>query len=95
MATTTSVMQDLTADFIPCYICGRTAVDVHHCLHGTANRHIADKYKLTVGLCRHCHTLLHDMGMFDTQLKERAQQAFEREYGSREEFIEIFGKSFL
>lgn len=95
MAIKLSIMQDLNRDWIPCFVCGRPASDLHHCLHGTANRKICDRYKLTVALCRNCHSMVHDKGMYDNVLKEKAQMAFEKEYGSREEFIELFGKNYL
>ena len=77
-----------------CYLCHRGgALQVHHCVHGT-RRKAADEYGLTVHLCPICHTLLHDHGYNDLFLEQTAQLAFEREYG-REEWMKIFGKSYL
>lgn len=46
-----------------CYICGAYGqVDKHHCLHGI-RRKAADKYGLTVNLCRTCHRKLHDKAL--------------------------------
>ena len=83
-----------------CWICGSIKdLEVHHCVHGTANRIQADRYGLWVYLCRECHT-----GTFgvhgkhgrerDLTLKRAAQRAFEKRH-SREMFRAIFGKSYL
>lgn len=77
-----------------CYLCKRYGrMQVHHCLHGSRRR-AADAYGLTVHLCPLCHTLLHDHGVNDLYLEQTAQAAFEREH-SREEWMRIFGKSYL
>lgn len=76
-----------------CYICGRTPQNIHHCLHGI-HRKNADKYGLTVHLCQRCHSLLHDTGLYDLELEQIAQVAFEVEHG-HDEFIKIFGKNWL
>ena len=77
-----------------CYLCKRYGrMQVHHCLHGSRRR-AADAYGLTVHLCPMCHTLLHDHGVNDLYLEQTAQAAFEREH-SREEWMRIFGKSYL
>ena len=68
-------------------------MQLHHCLHGS-RREAADAYGLTVHLCPVCHTLLHDHGINDLFLEQTAQAAFEREHG-REEWMKIFGKSYL
>ena len=85
----------ITDDVTTCFICGRPASDIHHCLHGTANRRWADKYDLVVGLCQACHMGVHDKGINDEILKMAAQTAFEKKCGSRIEFINIFGKNYL
>lgn len=78
-----------------CYICGGIPTDVHHCMHGTANRRIAEQYGLTVHLCRHCHALVHEgMVGYDEMLKQDAQRDFERSH-SRDEWMRLFGKNYL
>lgn len=78
-----------------CYLCGRWVEhpDTHHCLHGS-RRQAADKYGLTVYLCRSCHRALHDKGIGDLQLRQDAQRYFESSH-SHEEWMEIFGKNYL
>lgn len=79
-----------------CYICGRQGhTDVHHMMHGTANRRLADQYGLIVHLCRGCHEMVHS-GMFDYDgmLMQEAQRTFEK-YHSRGEWMRMFGKNYL
>ena len=77
-----------------CFLCQRVGkMQVHHCLHGS-RRKAADAYGLTVHLCPMCHTLLHDHGTNDLYLEQLAQNTFEREH-SREDWMKIFGKSYL
>ena len=76
-----------------CYICGRTGrLQKHHMLHGS-RRKAADKYKLIVPLCPGCHMALHDKGLHDAELKAKAQEIFEAQYG-HEKFMEVFGKNY-
>lgn len=77
-----------------CFICQRYGhTDLHHCLHGH-RRKMADKYGLTVWLCRECHSALHDKGKYDRELEEMAQKEFEQSH-SRAEFMRVFGKNYL
>lgn len=76
-----------------CFICGRYGpTEVHHCLHGI-RRAAADKYGLTVHLCRACHQRLHDTGAFDIDLEQAAQTQFENAH-SHEEWMRVFGKNY-
>lgn len=79
-----------------CYCCGYPRVEIHHTLHGFA-RKAADEYGYVVPLCHRCHMALHDgkEEELDQHLKELAQVHFEEHYGSREEFVKIFGRSYL
>ena len=79
-----------------CFFCGSTSeLQTHHCIHGTANRKLADKFGLTIILCRRHHEMVHmDVGM-DIALKMEAQRAWEKQYGSRNDFVRVFGRSYL
>lgn len=78
-----------------CYLCGAYGrMEVHHCIHGTARRKIADQYGLTVHLCGYCHRQLHDKGTYDKFLMAEAQKAFEAEYG-HEAWLRKVGKNFV
>lgn len=80
-----------------CVNCGVTyELDSHHCLHGTANRKIAEKYGLKVWLCHKCHMDLHDWNTeLDRALQIRAQRYYESNIGTRKDFIREFGKSYI
>lgn len=83
-----------------CYLCGSTqGLERHHCLYGTANRKLADKYGLTVMLCSRCHRDtrhgVHGLNKeADLRLKRVAQITFEAKY-SHEKWMKVFGKNYL
>lgn len=82
-----------------CLVCGTTFnLHSHHCIYGTANRKLSEKYGLKVWLCQEHHTGnegVHFNKKFDTYVKKLAQVHFENVHGSREDFRRIFGKSYL
>lgn len=82
-----------------CLICGSPEVEIHHCIHGTANRAKAEKYKLVVPLCGYHHRgwerAPHRCKDMDDYFKRMAQTYFELNIGSREMFMKEFGKNFL
>lgn len=79
-----------------CYVTGsRINLELHHCIHGRANRKLADQYGLWCWLRQDIHRLLHDQDKeLDKRLEREAQEAFEKTH-TREEFRRIFGKSYL
>lgn len=79
-----------------CYISGsRMQLDKHHCIHGGANRKLAEKYGLWVWLRHDIHMRLHDQDKeLDRKLEQDAQKAFENKY-SREEWMRLFRKNYL
>jgi hypothetical protein len=91
-------MKSIIQEEKKCFICGQTYwLESHHCLHGTANRKLAEKYGLKVWLCQEHHrgnSGVHKNHMLDLTLKSVAQKKFEETH-SRKEFIKIFGKSYL
>ena len=83
-----------------CIVCGSPYVQKHHVFHGTSRRKAADRYGYIVMLCEKHHT--GDDGIHtskhrddDLKLMRAAQAHFEENYGSRQDFIRIFGKSWL
>lgn len=91
-----------------CYICriiyGKNAfltseaLDLHHVFYGTANRKKSDITGMVIWLCRDHHTAgelaVHRNKKIDLSIKREAQRKFEENY-TRDEFREIFGKSWL
>lgn len=65
----------------------------HHIFGGT-RRGLSEKYGLKVYLRWDLHELAHRDGAFALRLKRAGQRAFEREH-SREQFMRIFGKSYI
>lgn len=84
-----------------CYICGKLGFDtpgqeLHHIIHGVANRKLADEDGLTCWLCKYHHTRLHDKGEWDKDLQREAQQKWMDINGRiTEEWVKRYGKSFL
>ena len=82
-----------------CFVCGKEdPICVHHCLHGWGRRQKADLYGCWVYLCPDCHTGprgVHFNKQLDKKLKEISQTAWEERYGSRQAFINEFGRSYL
>lgn len=87
-----------TDDMDHCYFTGTAPVERHH-IFGGANRKNSEKYGFVVPL----RPDLHPNGVYagqsakliDVKLKTMAQEYFEREYGTRDDFRRIFGKSYL
>ena len=79
-------------------------LEKHHVIYGKGNRRLSEKYGLTVLLCRHHHKgdihgvsdAIHNNPdkTNDIRLKREAQRAWEARYGSREDFIRVFGQSY-
>ena len=85
-----------------CYICEMyhgietRGTELHHCIHGNANRKIADKDGLTVKLCNTCHRLLHDKGIHDRDLQQIAERSYLEHYNKTvNDFIKRYGKNYL
>jgi hypothetical protein len=81
-----------------CYITGQTeGLHKHHIFFG-ANRKWSELYGLYVWLRPEWHNMsdygVHFDKKFDLDLKQMAQREFEKAY-SHEEFMKIFGRSYL
>lgn len=81
-----------------CFRCGTPYVEDHHVFFGTANRKLSEKYGLKLWLCPKHHRTgpeaVHLNRAVDLEYKAMAQLAFEETH-TREEFRQIFGKSYL
>lgn len=82
-----------------CYLCGsRQWIEDHHIFFGTGSRTKSEEYGMKVHLCADCHRegpeAVHRYREADLYLKRTAQRQFEKEH-TRQQFREIFGKSYL
>lgn len=80
-----------------CVICGAPHAHKHHIFFGPY-RKTADKYGYVVPLCYEHHignNGIHFNREMDLAFKRRAQKDFEEKHGSREEFRQLFGRSYL
>ena len=70
-----------------CAICGKPCVEIHHCIHGTANRAISDREGLVVPLCPAHHNSskmsVHQNKEMRTLMHQLAQASWERNYLAR------------
>ena len=81
-----------------CVVCGSPKVQHHHVIGGTANRRISDKHGYVIPLCMEHHlggNGIHRNRGLDLYWKGMAQKHYEKHRGSRQDFINEFGKSFL
>ena len=90
------IQEDLNA----CIVCGRSPTQIHHVFFGwTGNREKSEKYGYVVGLCLEHHTGHNGIHAgnktLEYELKRKCQEDFEANFGNRDEFRKIFGKSYL
>lgn len=81
-----------------CFLCGATnGLQEHHMIFGS-KRKLADEDGLTVKLCYRCHQNIHSNPNWkDKQeaLKRLAEECWIEHYGSEEEFIKRYGRTYL
>lgn len=98
-----SIMQN---DMTRCYLCGKTEAELHerleehHVIFGQGRRKLSEQYGLKIYLHGEtCHRngkeAPHRNRLVRRTMEAAAQSAFEKEWGSREEFMRIFGKNYL
>ena len=89
----------LFEDMEHCYVCGSNHVHWHHIFYGTANRKISDRLGYVAPLCGMHHNMsndgVHFNKAFDLHLKRMAQEHFERNNGTRDDFIKLIGRNYL
>lgn len=90
-------MKSLMSNDKTCYVCGSVDVVRHHCFFGTANRKLSEKYGCWIYLCPYHHNMsdngIHFDRELDMRVKKECQERWEQTYGTREEFIKVFGRS--
>lgn len=92
----------ITNDLEHCIICGRQGINKHEIFYGIANRKLSIKYGLVIPLCQEIHHNQYDSkGIhFDKKLcnewhKIGQEKAMEHYNWTIEDFIKIFGKSYI
>lgn len=87
-----------TDDMDHCYFTGYAPVERHH-IFGGANRKNSEKYGFVIPLRPDLHpngvSAGRNVKEIDTKLKRMAQEYFEENYGTRDDFRKVFGKSYL
>lgn len=90
----------LTDDMQRCILTNSTQIHIHHIFRGS-RRKLSEKYGYIVPIRYDLHEFgkdsIHENPNkgIDLMLKQRAQRHFEEYHGTRQEFIEIFGNSWL
>ena len=82
-----------------CYVCHTTQnLHEHHVFYNTANRKQSERTGMKIWLCARHHNMsddgIHFNKELDLRVKRMAQEVFEQTH-TREEFRNIFGKSWL
>lgn len=89
-----------------CIICGKPRTDMHHCLKGHKQRHLAEEDELLIPLCQEHHTgnmSVHQRKELNVLAEIIGQLAYEKKkcaegYGeaaARESFRIRYGRSYL
>lgn len=70
-----------------CCICGKPEVEIHHCVHGTANRALSDREGLIAPLCPAHHNSskmsVHQNKEMKVLMHQFSQASWERHYLSK------------
>jgi len=84
-----------TKDKDKCMFCSSTYKLTWHEIFAGRNRQNSMKYNLCLRMCWNCHKLYQEDNEFNEFWHKEGQLYFEKNLGSREEFIKTFGKSYL
>ena len=93
-------MKSIMSNEKACFICGSTVgLHRHHIFYGYANRKVSEKEGCWCYLCGPHHNMsnysVHYNKELDLKLKQQCQQQWEDLNGTRENFISMFGRSYL
>lgn len=83
-----------TYDLDHCIICKRKKEHLHEIFFG-ANRQKSMQYGFVIPLCSEHHAEMHKNNVWQEYWHVKGQEYWEEFIGTREEFIEVFGKSYL
>ena len=95
-------MKSIIKESKSCFFCGsESGLEKHHCMHGTANRKLAEEDGLWVWLCSDCHRGTYGVHGYaghdyDLTLKRAAEYAWLKENGKTvADWIKRYGKNWL
>ena len=83
-----------TTDLEHCIICGAKKDHIHEIYFGSY-RQRSIKLGMCIPLCFSCHKEMHRNHEWQEYWHIKGQQYFEKNIGSKAEFIKIFGKSYI
>lgn len=83
-----------TDDLDYCYLCGKKKNDLHE-VFGGRNRINSIKFNFILPLCRECHSSNQNNAIFNDYWHKQGQLYWEKNIGSREEFIKVFKRNYL
>ena len=78
-----------------CCYCGSIYQLTKHEIFEGRNRQNSMKYGFVLPLCLKCHRELQEDADFIDKWKKKAQEYFENNIGTREEFLKIFRRNYL
>lgn len=79
-----------------CFICGGGGLlEKHHVFNGSSNRQKSEKDSMYIFLHRPCHEYLHRNELKDCELKAYCQVIWQSHFGTEEDFIKRYGKSYI
>lgn len=78
-----------------CYLCDSTYKLTWHEIYAGRNRQNSMRYGLCLRLCLNCHSKKQKNSQFNDYWHKQGQLYWEKNIGSREEFIKIFRRNYL
>ena len=78
-----------------CYLCGSTYKLTWHEIYAGKNRQNSMRYGLCLRLCLNCHSKEQENDQFNNYWHKQGQLYWEKNIGSREEFIKVFRRNYL
>ena len=93
-------MKSIVSNERECLVCGMTEdLHKHHIYEGIGRRKLSEVFGCWCYLCGRHHNLsqigVHFNPDLDLKIKRLCQEKWEEEFGNREDFIKIFGRSYL
>jgi hypothetical protein len=78
-----------------CCNCGSMVNLTKHEIFEGKNRQNSMKFGFVIPLCLRCHQILQDDSPFVTKWKKKSQEYFEKNIGTREDFLDVFRRNYL